>query len=485
MAVASRQKSTGAYFTPDDTVRSLVSWAVRSSSDRMLDPSCGDGRFLAAHLNSTGVELDPDSHATARQRAPHSTIYNSEFFSWAMSHGKRFECAVGNPPFIRYQRFAGQVRKDALLICQRLGVKFSALASSWAPFLVAASALLKPGGRMAFVVPAEIGHAPYARPMLAYFADNFDAVTIVPVRNKIFSDLSEDCWLLFADGYGGSTDSFRLSPMDGFGYMPSPPAHGVDVSLDEWANWNYRLRPFLLSPKALAMYRALADGDETVRLGDAARVGIGYVTGDNEFFHLRPSQAAAAGIPFTLLKETVRNGRSLPAKAVTRTVVNSWISRDKPIYLLHIPADAGLPRGVQRYLDSPAGEKAQQAYKCRNRSPWYTVPDVSAPDAFISYMSGDGPALVANHANCVCTNSLHAVRLTNGLRVSDLQRAWGDPFTRLSCELEGHPLGGGMLKLEPREASRVALLIHRQSSQRERSLIRDGIATLRRWRHID
>jgi hypothetical protein len=32
--------------------------------------------------------------------------------------------------------------------------------------------------------------------------------------------------------------------------------------------------------------------------------------------------------------------------------------------------------------------------------------------------------------------------------------ASGD-FIKLSCELEGHPLGGGVLKLKPREASRI------------------------------
>jgi adenine-specific DNA-methyltransferase len=76
----------------------------------------------------------------------------------------RFECAAGNPPFIRYQHFNGATRARALELCGRLGASFTGLASSWAPFIAAAAGLLKPGGRLAFVVPAEIGHAPcYAR----------------------------------------------------------------------------------------------------------------------------------------------------------------------------------------------------------------------------------------------------------------------------------------------------------------------------------
>lgn len=59
------QKHSGAYFTPDPVVATLVSWAVSDPADRMLDPSCGDGRFLAAHRNSVGIEQDARSAITA------------------------------------------------------------------------------------------------------------------------------------------------------------------------------------------------------------------------------------------------------------------------------------------------------------------------------------------------------------------------------------------------------------------------------------
>lgn len=56
---------------------------------------------------------------------------------------------------------------------------------------------------MAFVVPAEVGHAPYAAPLLDYLVENFATVHVVAVREKLFPHLSEDCWLLFTDGHGG------------------------------------------------------------------------------------------------------------------------------------------------------------------------------------------------------------------------------------------------------------------------------------------
>jgi hypothetical protein len=50
---------------------------------------------------------------------------------------------------------------------------FTGLTSSWAPFLVGAAGLLRPGGRLAFVVSSEIGHAPYAAPLLDYLVERF------------------------------------------------------------------------------------------------------------------------------------------------------------------------------------------------------------------------------------------------------------------------------------------------------------------------
>jgi adenine-specific DNA methylase len=171
-----RQKCRGAYYTPEPVVHTLVRWAVRRDADRLLDPACGDGRFLTVHPNSVGVEQDPDAASAVHEAAPGALIHQDDFFMWANETCERFECAAGNPPFIRYQRFAGETRKTALNLCAKHGAMLSGLTSSWAPFLIATASLLKPGGRMAFVVPAEIGHAPYARPVLEYLAAHFSTV---------------------------------------------------------------------------------------------------------------------------------------------------------------------------------------------------------------------------------------------------------------------------------------------------------------------
>src|SRR4051812_28064977 len=106
--------------------------------------------------------------------------------------------------------------------------------------------------------------------------------------------------------------------------------------------------------------------------------------------------------------------------------------------------------------DTDRGRAARLAYKCRSRKPWWSVPDVQVPDLFLSYMSGISPSLVRNAAGCTCTNSVHSVRLKRwDVNPNTLTRLFDTALVQLSCEIEGHPLGGGMLKLEPGEADQI------------------------------
>lgn len=484
VAPAAHAKRLGAYYTPPAVVSTLVRWAVHQPSDRMLDPSCGDGRFLAAHPNSVGIEQDAKAAHEAMERAPGSLVHEGDFFAWAAHTAERFECAAGNPPFIRYQTFKGEVREQAIALCARLGAKFSGLSSSWAPFLVATASLLKPGGRLAFVVPAEIGHAPYSAPLLEYLVAHFASVHVVAFREKLFPQLSEDCWLLYADGFGGSASEIRFSAQTRFHAMSEPPRSFSAVPTSDWRSvWQRRLRPFLLSAAARGLYAAAINAPGTRRMSDVASVGIGYVTGDNDFFHLRPSVARRLKITSRFLLPSVRNGKALPARTLTDAVVARWRAADEQMLLLRLPKSGNLPTEVRGYLDSEDGKEARKAYKCRMREPWYSVPDVQVPDLFLSYMSGLEPSLVQNVAGCTCTNSVHSVRLKEGVSASRLLSLWNSAFVKLSCEIEGHPLGGGMLKLEPGEAARVVLPEAATLTGLSADTIEDALATMRTWRH--
>jgi hypothetical protein len=244
-----------------------------------------------------------------------------------------------------------------------------------------------------------------------------------------------------------------------------------------------KLRPYLLPSTVREFYLRAAQTDGSFRLNEVANIGIGYVSGDNDFFHFRPSTAERLGIPGGLLYPTVRNGRALPAGNLTQKIIEEWYKADEQVLLLRLEKATQLPISVMHYLDSDAGRKARESYKCRMRDPWYVVPDVKTPDFFLSYMSGLEPSLVRNDTTCTCTNSVHSVRFTEPKAISRVQRAWGSPFVQLSCEIEGHPLGGGMLKLEPREAGQILIPQRRMVTDLPVQVMTDAVSKMRNWRH--
>ena len=191
-------------------------------------------------------------------------------------------------------------------------------------------------------------------------------------------------------------------------------------------------------------------------------------------------------IPERFLHVAVRRGGSLPAApSLSHRHVKSWLDADEPVLLLRIARDERrLPSAVRSYLDSAPGERAREAYKCRAREPWYAVPDVVVPDGFLTYMSGERVQVVGNAARCVATNSVHVVRMKGTASFRALQRGFASALSQLSCEVEGHPLGGGMLKVEPREAQRI--LVPGAPADADlraaRAVLELGTEELRRWR---
>ena len=468
---SAHRKARGAFFTPPEITRYIANWAVRASTDRVLEPSCGDAEFLLAagsrlrelgaglfageQLN--GVELHAPSAQVALERVHaaglSAAITVSDFFD--VSQEQRFEAVIGNPPYVRYQDFAGSARAKALEAALKQGVRLSGLASSWAAFTVHACEFLAPNGRLGLVLPAELLSVKYAAEVRRFLLQRFGTIRLVMFEELVFPDVQEEVVLLLAEGEGPAPhfevyqarDLAELRTIERDAWIPYTPG-----GEDKW------MRALLPSDAAYVYRELLLDGPFD-HLSDWGNTYLGVVTGNNKFFAMTGEEVRAAGLnERELLRISPPGSRHLRGLTFTEAV---WRALEKDARKTHLFYPRAEPsKAAFRYIE--AGERAgvHNGYKCSNRDPWWRVPLVSAPDLLLTYMDRERPRLITNRAGAYHLNSLYGVKLHAGRKRAGmdlLALASLNSATMLGAEVVGRAYGGGMLKLEPREADKLPM----------------------------
>jgi hypothetical protein len=86
------------------------------------------------------------------------------------------------------------------------------------------------------------------------------------------------------------------------------------------------------------------------------------------------------------------------------------------------------------------------------RKNWWVVPSQWTPDAFLLRQIYDHPRIIANLTGATSTDTIHRVRMLNGIAPVKLAAASINSATFAFSEVMGRSYGGGVLELEPREA---------------------------------
>ena len=344
-----RAKALGAFYTPDKAVNFMVRWAVQQTDFNVIDPSFGDGVFLKASRHQVanpseqiyGIELDEVVYNASKKhlesRYQIMKLWQGNFFAsdsffednfGRTSPVEAFAAVVGNPPFIRYQSFKGKERSLGLQRAADLGVYLPGHVSSWAPFLVHAVSLIKPGGRLAMVAPAELGHAAYAQEVLAFLLEQFSTLNILTFKKRLFPKLGEDTLIVLGDAKGGTEGLLNLIDVENEDALDIFAATGVLASVGQVKKFcqeevtqlsagRTRLLEHLLDSEIRTLYQHLSLRSQVKTFGSVARIGIGYVTGNNDFFHLSQAEIDTFNIPMRYCTPCFRRSNNLKGLLVS------------------------------------------------------------------------------------------------------------------------------------------------------------------------
>lgn len=404
------RKTAGCYYTPPDFIDIAIDAALDPLLDacgpnlRVLDPACGDGRFLIAAGGRIagrggdparclfGVDRDPRAAALARAglRRAFGTPGRVRVGDGLAVRG-HYDLVIGNPPFVN--AIEGGIGDATKADLRRRFPQVRGSADLAYYFLARAATLVRPGGRVALVLPRPALAAPALAEFRAGLPDHLRPLLIdAPESSRRFRGaLVFVCLVVLGTG-----DVCRVRRGDAA-------AVGTLSSPNWWAATN-----------------ALIDGPSPVpagpRLGDVFDVSAGLTTGQ-----------AYALVPFVRERRAARRGRLVTTGLIDPDVLHwgrrlcRFLGRD---YLHPAVSSAGLPDDLRRRF-------------AKARRPKLIVAGLSRRVECV--VDADGACLpsVGTFAAWHAQNDVVQLRrLADWLHSADAARLWRD-------ELGANAVGGG------------------------------------------
>lgn len=473
---ASAEKLRGGFYTPEPLAEFILKWGINGSTNSdILEPSCGDGVFIEQlrdlklkYKSVTAVELDPiEARKVDKIELKNKQVINDDFHTYCNNTLQRFDLIVGNPPYIRYQFFDRQQQVEAGDIFIKAGLTYSKLTNAWVSFVVGSSLLLKDkGGKIGFVLPAEILQVSFALQLRKFIAQFYNKINIISFEKLVFPDIQQEVVLLLCEKNGSKEHNIEHIELKDASELKSldtaklkSPQKKIDFKSNKWTF-------YFLDQEEIDFLENIATKRNIPTLGKFANVEVGITTGSNDFFT----------VPLTTVEEYDLHDYAKPM--VGRSVqVNSVIFTEKDwqknkfskakAHLLTFPDKQNLNQknGAVKYIAYGESIGIHKGYKTGIRNDWFVVPSLKISDALFIRRNNLYPRLIINQAEAYTTDTMHRVFVKKGTDIKALTASYYNSLSLAFTEVSGRSHGGGVLELMPNEAEKVLLPYHKDNAK--------------------
>ena len=220
----------------------------------------------------------------------------------------------------------------------------------------------------------------------------------------------------------------------------------MDHNKEKWTQ-------YFLSNKQVNFLRNLRTNERLIQFGEIAIVNVGIVTGRNAFFLVDREIIKKYELDGYLLKLVGRT-KQFQKYFFTYEDWKKNYDGNLSVNLLNLPK---LPMHefsslIQKYINLGEEKGYHLGFKTRQRKPWYFVPSIWAPDAFLYRQIHDFPRMIQNDLAAECTDTIHRVKFNIPNNHKFLSLIFHNSITLAFSEITGRSYGGGVLELEPRES---------------------------------
>lgn len=500
------KKLRGGYYTPQAITDFICKWTITKPTQKVLEPSCGDGNFIESAIRRfkelgvpnnklfgliKGIEFIEDEAEKSKVRAAKyglnsTTIVHSDFFKYIsnVNSEENFDVVIGNPPFIRYQNFPEEHREVAFEMMRKMGMRPNKLTNIWVPFLVISASKLNRFGKLAMVIPAELFQVKYAAETRVFLSNFFSRITIVTFKKLVFAEIQQEIVLMLCEKDAITDKGIRvleLTNLDELNSIEIDKIHKakvktLDHSTEKWTK-------YFLDADEIELLRKIKTDIRIKPCSDIMEVDVGVVTGRNEFFMLSKELVSRWKLKSHTAK-VVSKSNHFKGIIYNNEDFEQNVDDNNPVQLF-FPANEDyplLPKVCREYISYGEEMNFHTGYKCKIRKQWYITPSMWTPDAFVLRQVGEYPKLIINKTDASSTDTIHRVRFKTKEIPENIALSFLNSLTFAFSEIMGRSYGGGVLTFEPTEIEGIPLPL--LSKHNIDFKIIDGLIRQRRIREV-